>query len=223
VLHILTSQFESTQQILCYCFRFCQECIITALRSGNKECPTCRKKLVSKRSLRPDPNFDALISKIYPCRDEYEAHQEHVLARIKQAINPLTMAQNVEEGLRQQAVNRAQRVKKQTQSNFSQLHDSSMTCDDGSPKHLRLTDISSSAADNGQSGDQLPGDSHATEGSCSALSAEIELVMRPHPQLDKHDVYDSQTRFIKTTSNATGSDDADIAWCLSNTVNGHVS
>ena len=32
--------------------RFCAECIITALRSGNKECPTCRKKLVSKRSLR---------------------------------------------------------------------------------------------------------------------------------------------------------------------------
>lgn len=31
---------------------------------SNKECPTCRKKLVSKRSLRPDPNFDALISKV---------------------------------------------------------------------------------------------------------------------------------------------------------------
>lgn len=44
--------------------RFCQECITTALRSGNKECPTCRKKLVSKRSLRPDPNFDALIAKV---------------------------------------------------------------------------------------------------------------------------------------------------------------
>lgn len=35
---------------------------VCCLRS-NKECPTCRKKLVSKRSLRPDPNFDALISK----------------------------------------------------------------------------------------------------------------------------------------------------------------
>lgn len=44
--------------------RFCSECITTALRSGNKECPTCRKKLVSKRSLRPDPNFDALIAKV---------------------------------------------------------------------------------------------------------------------------------------------------------------
>ena len=48
--------------------RFCAECIITALRSGNKECPTCRKKLVSKRSLRHDPNFDMLVAKIFPDR-----------------------------------------------------------------------------------------------------------------------------------------------------------
>jgi len=68
--------------------RFCYDCIITALRSGNKECPTCRKKLVSKRSLRADPNFDALIAKIYPCRDEYEAHQERVLAKLNKQIAP---------------------------------------------------------------------------------------------------------------------------------------
>jgi len=87
---------------MCILHRFCQECIITALRSGNKECPTCRKKLVSKRSLRPDPNFDALISKIFPSRDEYEAHQDRVLAQIKQS-----MAKCIEEGHRQQTINRA--------------------------------------------------------------------------------------------------------------------
>ncbi|OAF65413.1 hypothetical protein A3Q56_06858 [Intoshia linei] len=42
--------------------RFCNGCIITALRNGNKACPTCKKKLISKRSLRSDPNFDAIIS-----------------------------------------------------------------------------------------------------------------------------------------------------------------
>jgi len=73
--------------------RFCQECIITALRSGNKECPTCRKKLVSKRSLRPDPNFDALISKIYPSRDEYEAHQERVLAKLNRHHSTTALTQ----------------------------------------------------------------------------------------------------------------------------------
>ncbi|XP_051867634.1 E3 ubiquitin-protein ligase RING2 isoform X4 [Pristis pectinata] len=86
--------------------RFCADCIVTALRSGNKECPTCRKKLVSKRSLRPDPNFDALISKIYPSRDEYEAHQERVLARISKHHNQQALSHSIEEGLKMQALNR---------------------------------------------------------------------------------------------------------------------
>jgi hypothetical protein len=62
--------------------RFCHDCIITALRAGNKECPTCRKKLVSKRSLRPDPNFDSIIAKIYPNREEYETLHERVLEKL---------------------------------------------------------------------------------------------------------------------------------------------
>ena len=52
--------------------RFCCDCIETALRSGNKECPTCRKKLISKRCLRRDENIDALISKLFPNRNEQE-------------------------------------------------------------------------------------------------------------------------------------------------------
>jgi len=179
--------------------RFCQECITTALRSGNKECPTCRKKLVSKRSLRPDPNFDALISKIYPCRDEYDAHQERVLARIKQSVNPLAMAQNVEDGLRQQAVNRAQRVKRQTpsQSDCAPVRGSGVASDDVS-KQQRVTDDGASLADQPASSARV----------IEVLPMnEIELVMRPHPQLDKHDACDSLTRFIKTTSNATGNGD----------------
>ena len=50
---------------------------------GNKECPTCRKKLVSKRSLRPDPNFDQLVAKIFPDREEYEEQQEKVCELVK--------------------------------------------------------------------------------------------------------------------------------------------
>lgn len=59
-LDMLTSTM-TTKECL---HRFCHDCIITALRAGNKECPTCRKKLISKRSLRPDPNFDSLIEKV---------------------------------------------------------------------------------------------------------------------------------------------------------------
>lgn len=96
--------------------RFCSDCIITALRSGNKECPTCRKKLVSKRSLRPDPNFDLLISKIYPSRDEYEAHQERVLAKFNQSHSQAALVNSITEGIKLQSQNRPQRSRKQQEN-----------------------------------------------------------------------------------------------------------
>lgn len=96
--------------------RFCSDCIITALRSGNKECPTCRKKLVSKRSLRPDPNFDLLISKIYPSRDEYEAHQERVLAKLSKSHSSAALINSINEGIKMQSQNRPNR-KKGTETN----------------------------------------------------------------------------------------------------------
>merc|ERR1711974_76622 len=45
----------------------------------------CRKKLVSRRSLRADPNFDKLVEKIFPNRDEYEAHQESILETLSRS------------------------------------------------------------------------------------------------------------------------------------------
>ncbi len=78
----MLTQTMTTKECL---HRFCAECIVTALRSGNKECPTCRKKLVSKRSLRPDPNFDQLVEKIFPNREEYEAHQESILESLSRS------------------------------------------------------------------------------------------------------------------------------------------
>lgn len=91
--------------------RFCSDCIVTALRSGNKECPTCRKKLVSKRSLRPDPNFDLLISKIYPSREEYEAIQEKVMAKFNQTQSQQALVNSINEGIKLQSQNRPQRFR----------------------------------------------------------------------------------------------------------------
>jgi len=65
--------------------RFCSECITTALRRGNQECPTCRKKLVSRRCLRPDPNFDSLITKLFPDRkDAGDKEETDLMNLIKQ-------------------------------------------------------------------------------------------------------------------------------------------
>ncbi|XP_058864768.1 E3 ubiquitin-protein ligase RING2-B-like isoform X2 [Acipenser ruthenus] len=192
--------------------RFCSDCIVTALRSGNKECPTCRKKLVSKRSLRPDPNFDALISKIYPSRDEYEAHQDRVLARLSRLHNQQALSSSIEEGLKMQAMHRAQRVRKhQQESDNTTFSGAEDNCD--SRSHLSHGSTHSAAQEAGPSRKR----SKASDESCPDLdqsheggvtsphessSSEIELVFRPHPLLVDKDQY-SQTRYVKTTANAT--------------------
>ncbi|XP_064629907.1 E3 ubiquitin-protein ligase RING2-A-like [Lineus longissimus] len=184
--------------------RFCQDCIITALRSGNKECPTCRKKLVSKRSLRPDPNFDALISKIYPSRDEYEAHQERVLAKLNKHHNPSSLSHSIEEGLRLQAMNRAQRVnRKHAQDDrLDGLSDA-----DGMNRKRRAQSEESGAETNSlhEAGSEA---SHETSSIVMPKGFnEIELLFKPHPKdlisTAPEDTSVDDIRYIKTTANAT--------------------
>ncbi|KAH6796863.1 RING 1A [Perilla frutescens var. hirtella] len=43
---------------------------------SNNECPACRTHCTSRRSLRDDPNYDALIVALYPDIDKYEEEQE---------------------------------------------------------------------------------------------------------------------------------------------------
>ncbi|KAK6323741.1 hypothetical protein J4Q44_G00060800 [Coregonus suidteri] len=203
--------------------RFCSDCIVTALRSGNKECPTCRKKLVSRRSLRRDSNFDALISKIYPSRDEYEAHQDRVLERLNRLHNKQALSSSIEEGLRMQALHRAQRVRKPAQESDNTTfsggedngearshlsHDSAPSLaplppshtpseagPSRNPKRLRVSDGSGPEVDGGS---PTPPLRRHKEGP----GLEIELVFRPHPLLVNTQDY-SQTRYVKTTANAT--------------------
>ncbi|CAN8255054.1 unnamed protein product [Cochlearia groenlandica] len=49
-----------------------RECIDKSMRLGNNECPACRKHCASRRSLRDDPNFDALIAALFTNIDSYE-------------------------------------------------------------------------------------------------------------------------------------------------------
>ncbi|XP_053190625.1 E3 ubiquitin-protein ligase RING2-A-like isoform X3 [Scomber japonicus] len=202
--------------------RFCSDCIVTALRSGNKECPTCRKKLVSRRSLRRDSNFDALISKIYPSRDEYEAHQRSVLERLNRLHNKEALSSSIEEGLRQQARYRNHRVKKPTQESDNTTfsggedngdtrshlsHDSApshapnapgQTPSEAGPSRKRPRASDDGSGPEADSGSPTPPLRRHKEGPGS----EIELVFRPHPQLVHGQDY-NQTRYVKTTANAT--------------------
>lgn len=186
--------------------RFCHDCIITALRSGNKECPTCRKKLISKRSLRPDPNFDMLIAKIHPSREEYDAHQAKVLADLQKS----SIGLSIEEQLRMQALSRStQKIRKL--SNLSSLADSLDRSDSPTSqsedlpavkkKHKKVHEhhIDAEEADTERSS------TNSTPFESSQFEQEVELVFKPLQGPDSGVKGDSalSTRYLKTSSNAT--------------------
>uniref|UniRef100_A0A5B6ZN55 Putative E3 ubiquitin-protein ligase RING1a n=1 Tax=Davidia involucrata TaxID=16924 RepID=A0A5B6ZN55_DAVIN len=55
--------------------RFCRECIDKSMRLGNNECPACRTHCASRRSLRDDPRYDAIIESLYPDIVKYEEEE----------------------------------------------------------------------------------------------------------------------------------------------------
>ena len=201
--------------------RFCHDCIITALRSGNKECPTCRKKLVSKRSLRPDPNFDLLISKIYPSRDEYEAHQTKVLEKLSKSHSQAALVQSINEGIKLQNQTRLQRNKKtQNEGEAAGVVDSTVGESAQVDQEMPLSTLAPAAApaqpESMDTVDETPGtssvvkveapernatnsaDSLTESGSISedswcgpTSSDEIELVFKPHPNENNKDLIKS--------------------------------
>lgn len=87
--------------------RFCSECINTCLRLGKKECPTCRVHCASRRHMRRDPNFDALISTIYPRLDEFEEQADSWVKKINDNVNRSSLRDSVEAGMKRQAAAKA--------------------------------------------------------------------------------------------------------------------
>ncbi|TKY59239.1 putative E3 ubiquitin-protein ligase RING1a [Spatholobus suberectus] len=66
---------RKTRTVMECLHRFCRKCIDKAMRLGKNECPACRKHCASRRSLRDDPNFDAMIAILFPDIDKYEEEE----------------------------------------------------------------------------------------------------------------------------------------------------
>mmetsp|Transcript_26744 Transcript_26744/g.40444 ORF Transcript_26744/g.40444 Transcript_26744/m.40444 type:complete len:307 (-) Transcript_26744:614-1534(-) len=65
VCPICLGHMKKTSLVMECLHRFCDECIQKCLRLlGKKECPSCRIHIPSRRSLRRDPEFDALMKHI---------------------------------------------------------------------------------------------------------------------------------------------------------------
>ncbi|RLN71487.1 hypothetical protein BBJ28_00023640 [Nothophytophthora sp. Chile5] len=65
--------------------RFCGACISTAIRQNQRQCPSCRIHIPSKRSLRPDRNFDELVRKIHPNLAEFERNENQIIERLNRS------------------------------------------------------------------------------------------------------------------------------------------
>lgn len=191
--------------------RFCNECIVTALRAGNKECPTCRKKLASKRSLRPDPNFDGIIAKIYPNREEYDAMHERVLEKLK--YKKVLNNTNQKSAARQNRL--ALKLEQQnsvvgTSSTRLENEEDSMDIETAANNQKQNSKNSKKSAahervqQHNSDADSDVESRTSTEQSSSMHTEnnldEIEIVLKPHPLKEFNS---SLNRFIKTTSNAT--------------------
>ncbi|XP_050898074.1 putative E3 ubiquitin-protein ligase RING1a isoform X5 [Lathyrus oleraceus] len=75
---------RNTSTVMECMHRFCRDCIHKSIRLGNNECPVCRAHCPSRRSLRDDPTYDALIQVICPDIDKYEKEE---LALMKQELD----------------------------------------------------------------------------------------------------------------------------------------
>ncbi|XP_022724271.1 putative E3 ubiquitin-protein ligase RING1a isoform X2 [Durio zibethinus] len=72
---------RKTRTVMECLHRFCRECVDKSMRMGSNECPACRTHCASRRSLRDDPNYDALIAALYPDIDKYEEEIQASIAR----------------------------------------------------------------------------------------------------------------------------------------------
>jgi len=193
-LDMLTSTM-TTKECL---HRFCAECIITALRSGNKECPTCRKKLVSKRSLRPDPNFDQLVAKIFPDREEYEEQQEKVLAILSKNHSQQLMA-TIGDAIKAQAAHVKMINRKKNLSDYDELLASHCQVGDG-PNHEPGMDLDDTVAYRPRKKKRENGDGSGL------LPNEIEIIFKPHNEMSESilsRIGERQIRYIKTLLTAS--------------------
>lgn len=99
--------------------RFCAKCIEQALRSGNKECPVCREKLISRRSLRADAMFDSVIAQIYGDRDECEERRENSVIQFNQqsADSRAALSNSISKAITEQRSKKGNRCSRDGQFN----------------------------------------------------------------------------------------------------------
>lgn len=84
---ICLSILQNTSMTLECSHRFCKSCIETSLRTNSNDCPTCREKVVTRRSLRDDSRFNNLISALFGDTSLFEQKEEEMLRTLRSVDN----------------------------------------------------------------------------------------------------------------------------------------
>ncbi|BBM98681.1 E3 ubiquitin-protein ligase RNF1/2 [Marchantia polymorpha subsp. ruderalis] len=92
---------RNTRTVMECLHRFCRECIDKAMRLGRKECPTCRAHCASRRSLRDDPHFDALIAAMFPDIEKLQKEESTLLEET--LISNRQTQKKIEEAVKRQS------------------------------------------------------------------------------------------------------------------------
>lgn len=184
----------------------------------------CRKEFVSDRSLLPDPTFDLLISKIYPSRYEYNAHQARVLEELYKSPSQANLEQSVNDGIKIQTQNHLQSTNVKNQQDVSSCSSTTKipnNIESGKDNVTRtvvqanVTQIPQTiivSEDNCSVSTPVDGsDISEQDGSTREITSDeiVELVLRLHPTKTERDnpliryLNENAVRYIKTTANAT--------------------
>lgn len=89
---ICLGTIQSTSTVTACLHRFCSDCLHKSLRGNlngskqNHDCPSCRFKLPSKRSTRPDGDFDGIIRVLTTAMDKYRSANPSMSPRKATAV-----------------------------------------------------------------------------------------------------------------------------------------
>ena len=100
--------------------RFCAECIEKCLRSGMKECPSCRVHIPSRRNMRRDVNYDKLIASLFGDLDKLEEMEEQHVNSINIEFMNNSCTDSRKRGIEQQE--RLRQKKKKNDKNHSEAN-----------------------------------------------------------------------------------------------------
>ena len=82
---ICLQYLKNTTMVMVCLHRFCGECIHKCIRFGMKECPTCRKSIPSRRSLKRDEKFDQIVQNLVGSATEQQLNEDTNLWENQQA------------------------------------------------------------------------------------------------------------------------------------------